>query len=110
MLSVAAPTAYHIQRRISSREGALSGEQELDHAQLRDTIGAADFKRKQAAGTDQFSNCMAVQTKHLRGLLKADGIGVTRKHLGLGIVKLHRPSLDMADDHAVKTDNLKKLR
>lgn len=83
MLSVAAPTAYHIQRRISSREGALSGEQELDHAQLRDTVGAADFKRKQAAGTDQFPNCMAVQTKHLRSLLKADGIGVTGKHLGI---------------------------
>lgn len=89
MLSVAAPTAYHIQRRISSREGALSGEQELDHTQLRDTIGAADFKRKQAAGTDQFPNCMAVQTKHLRSLLKADGIGVAGKHLGIGIVKLH---------------------
>ena len=43
---IISPTAYHIQRRISSREGALSGEQELDHAQLRDTIGAADFKRK----------------------------------------------------------------
>ena len=71
MLSVAAPTAYHIQRRISSREGALPGEQELDHAQLRDTVGAADFKRKQAAGTDQFPNCMAVQTKHLRSLLKS---------------------------------------
>ena len=54
MLSVAAPTAYHIQRRISSREGALPGKQELDHTQLRDTIGAAEFKRKQAAGTDQF--------------------------------------------------------
>ena len=110
MLSVAAPTAYHIQRRISSREGALSGEQELNHAQLRDTVGAADFKRKQAAGTDQFPDRVAVQTKHLRSLLKADGIGVAEKHLGIGIVKLHRPSLDMADDHAVKTDNLKKLR
>jgi hypothetical protein len=53
---------------------------------------------------------VAVQTKHLRSLLKADGIGVAGKHLGIGIVKLHRPSLDMADDHAVKTDNLKKLR
>ena len=84
--------------------------QELDHAQLRDTVGAADFKRKQAAGTDQFPDRVAVQTKHLRSLLKADGIGVAGKHLGIGIVKLHRPSLDMADDHAVKTDNLKKLR
>jgi len=109
VLSVAAPTAYHIQRRISSREGALPGEQELDHTQLRDTVGAADLERKQAAGTDQFPNCMAVQTKHLRSLLKADGIGIAGKHLGIGIVKLHRPSLDMADDCTVKTDNLKKL-
>ena len=98
MLSVAAPTAYHIQRRISSREGALSGEQELNHAQLRDTVGAADFKRKQAAGTDQFPDRVAVQTKHLRSLLKADGIGVAGKHLGIGIVKLHAAYQLLDDD------------
>ena len=89
MLSVAAPTAYHIQRRISSREGALPGEQELDHTQLRDTVGAADLERKQAAGTNQFPDRVAVQTKHFRNLLKTDGVRVTGKHLGIGIVTAH---------------------
>ena len=39
---------------------------------------------------------MAVQTKHLRSLLKADGIGVAGKHLGIGIVKFHRHSFSIS--------------
>ena len=96
VLSVAAITAYHIQRRISSRKRTLPGEQELDDAQLRNTVSAPDPQRKQAAGANQLPYRVAVQVEHLGCLLQAEGIGVAGKHLGIGIVKLHRRSFGIS--------------
>lgn len=89
VLSVAAITAYHIQRRISSRKRTLPGEQELDDAQLRDAVGASDPQRKQAAGTDQFPDRVAVQVEHFGCLLQAEGIRVAGKQLKIGFVQFH---------------------
>ena len=89
VLSVAAITAYHIPRWISSRKRTLPGEQELDDAQLRDAVGTPDPQRKQATGTDQLPYRVAVQVEHLGCLLKTEGIRVAGKQLEIGFVQFH---------------------